>query len=249
MRRSRAVIIVLVSAACFATLAVLTRLAYQQGGRPLPLLVWRFAIAATVMGGYLLIRQPAALRAGLRDLPRYAALSLTGYGAASLCFFFALRHASASVVTVLLYAYPAIVAGIDAALEHQRIGRARVAAIALTFAGCALAAGLFDARQVVSVPGVVLALGAALGYALFTLLSERLTPGRPRLVLMTYTFALAALAVCAVALVTGESLDPGGWSSALWLILVLIVSIPTFTAVVLFLRGVKELGAPQAALV
>jgi drug/metabolite transporter (DMT)-like permease len=240
---------VVVSSACFATLAVLARLAYAEGGRPLPLLTWRFAVAAAVMATFLALRQRSALVAGVRDIPRYALLSLTGYGAASICFFFALRHLSASVGTLLLYAYPAIVAVIESVLDHQRLPVSRVVAVALTFAGCALAAGLLDSAVVVNVPGVLLALGAASAYALFTLLSSRLIADRSRLVLMTYTFGISAIGIGVVTLLAGESLVPTGWTPQLWLILGLMVLLPTYAAVVLFLSGIRALGPSRASLI
>lgn len=249
MRRSTALIAVVVSSACFATLAVLARLAYAEGGRPLPLLTWRFAVAAAVMATFLALRQRSALVAGVRDIPRYALLSLTGYGAASICFFFALRHLSASVGTLLLYAYPAIVAVIESVIDHQRLPASRVVAVALTFAGCALAAGLLDSAVVVNVPGVLLALGAASAYALFTLLSSRLIADRSRLVLMTYTFGISAIGIGVVTLLAGESLVPTGWTPQLWLILGLMVLLPTYAAVVLFLSGIRALGPSRASLI
>lgn len=249
MQRRAALLAVVASSACFATLAVLARLAYAEGGRPLPLLTWRFAIASSLMTAYLLVRQPSALTAGLKDIGRFAALSLTGYGGASICFFFALRYASASVVTVLLYAYPALVTFARSLLDRRRVRLPQLAALLLAFVGCALAAGVMGGATVVTLPGVLLAIGAAVGYALFTLLSERLVGQRPRLVLMAYTFGLSALGVGALTLLTGESLSPAGWSLTLWGLLALIVLLPTFAAVLLFLGGIRHLGAPQAALV
>lgn len=249
MRLRNALIVTVASSACFSTLAVLARLAYDAGGRPLPMLAWRFAVAAVLMAAFLAIRQRSALIAGFADLGRYAALSLTGYGAASICFFFALRTISASVATVLLYAYPAMVVIIEATVRRERVSGSRVAAVGLTFAGCALAAGLLDSEIIVNVGGVLLAIGAALGYAIFTVLSGRLSASRSRLVLMTYTFGISAVGIAVVTLLAGESLSPAGWSLRLWLILLLIVLVPTYAAVVLFLRGVRELGPARAALV
>lgn len=248
MRRDFALPAVIASSACFATLAVLTRLAYAEGGRPLPMLAWRFAVAGGLMAAYLALKTPRALRDGLTDVPRFAALSLTGYGAASVCFFFALQHASASVVTVLLYAYPAMVTFASALLKRESPGARRLAAILLTFAGCALAAGTLEPGVRVRPIGVVLALGAAAGYALFTLLSERMV-ARPRLVLMTYTFGLSAVGISVVALLVGEPLSVAGWSGELWILLGLIVALPTVAAVLLFLQGVRALGATRTALV
>ena len=248
MKRGAAIVAVLVSAACFATLAVLAVLAYEQGARPLPLLAWRFSIVAALMAAYLAWRRPGELTAHLRCLPRYAALSLSGYGAASVCFFFALRYASASVVAVLLYTYPALVALAAVALHGERLTGRHVLALATTFAGCVAVVGLLDSRASVSVTGVLLGLGAAVGYATFSVLSSRVVAGQGRLVVMTYTFGLSAMGAVGVALLAGESLSPSGWTPVLWALLGVIVVVPTFAAVVLYLHGVRVLGASHAAL-
>ena len=44
------------------TLAVLTPLAYREGGEPLPLLAWRFVFAALLLGGLATLRERRALR-------------------------------------------------------------------------------------------------------------------------------------------------------------------------------------------
>ena len=51
MNRRGSLIAVVVSAACFGTLAVLTPLAYDAGATPLPLLAWRFLFAALLLAG------------------------------------------------------------------------------------------------------------------------------------------------------------------------------------------------------
>ncbi|MCL4078486.1 DMT family transporter [Coriobacteriia bacterium Es71-Z0120] len=249
MSRRLALVAVIVSAACFGTLGVLASLAYRQGMQPLPLLAWRFALVSVLMGAYQALKDPAALIAGAKDWWRYAALSITGYGAASVCYFFALKHASASIVAVLLYTYPAIVAALSAAFLHERLTGARVGAIALTVAGCAFVVQAFSPGARAEVAGIVLGLGAGLGYAVFNVLSYRWLPGRSRLVLMTYTFAVSAVAIGALCVLTGTDLSPAGWSPAAWGLLAAIVAVPTVAAVLLYLGGIRRLGASQAAIV
>ncbi len=248
MPRRSALVTVLVSAACFATLAVLAVLAYESGARPLPLLAWRFGIAALALAGFLAWRRPGALRAGVAEVPRYALLSLTGYGAASLCFFFALRHASASVVTVLLYTYPAMVSVASAALDREQLGVRRLVALLLTFVGGALAVGIIGDVVRVRPAGVALGLGAAVGYAAFSLLSARLLGSRSRLVPMAYMFGMSSVGIGILALAVGEPLSPVGWTPTVWALLAAIVAIPTLAAVLLYLHGIERLGAPRAAI-
>ncbi len=249
MSRRAALAAVVVSAACFGTLGVLASLAYRQGMQPMPLLAWRFALVAALLGAYQAVRDPSPLFAGISDLWRYAALSITGYGAASMCYFFALKHASASIVAVLLYTYPAIVALLSAAFLREALTPVRAAAILLTVLGCAFVVQAFAPGVRADLVGVVLGVGAGLGYAVFNVLSFRWLPGRSRLVLMTYTFALSALAIGVACLLTGQDLSPARWTASGWALLLAIVAIPTVAAVVLYLGAIRRLGAAQAAIV
>jgi len=249
LNRRPALVAVVVSAACFGTLAVLAPLAYAEGARPLPLLAWRFALVTLLMAGYQMLRDPAKLLAGRSDAPSYVLMSFTGYGAASLCFFFALEHASASVVAVLLYTYPAIVSVLSSVFLKERFTAQRALAIVLTFMGCALVVGLFSEQVSVDLVGLLLGLGAALGYSTFNMLSHRVMARQPRAVVMTYTFGFSAVAMTLASLATGESLMPAEWTAGAWALLIAIVLVPTFAAIVLYLQGIRSLGPSQAAIV
>lgn len=239
---------VVASAACFGTLGVLANLAYARGAEPLPMLAWRFALVTTLMVVYQALRDRRALRVGFSDVGRFAALSLTGYGAASLCFFFALKFAPASVVAVLLYAYPALVTLAGWALDGRRPDGWRMAALVGTFIGCILVLDPFGAGAVRPL-GVVLGFGAALGYAAFNVLSHRWMSRSPRSVLMAYTFGISAVVVSLLGVATGSPPLPVDWPVEVWALVGAIVLVPTFAAVVLYLEGIRGLGPSQAAIV
>ena len=253
--RRGALVAVVVSAVCFGTLAVLAPLAYRAwpGGvseaEPLTLLAWRFLLAAAVMAGYLALRDRRQLRVTRTELLRFAVLAMTGYGAASVCFFFALQHAPAAIVSVLLYAYPVLVAIASAVLFGEAFGPVRVAGAIAAGIGCVLVLDPFSAHGGVDGVGVLLGLGAAVGYSAFSLLSHRWMGGSSRLVLMTYTFGFAGLIAAALAFATGAGMSVAGWSTTLWTLLAAIIAVPTFAAVVLYLQGIRGLGAAQAALI
>lgn len=249
MTRRSAVIAVIASAACFATLGILTKWAFLHGAEPMSLLAVRFAIAAAVMAVMQLVRDPQGMRVTRGDLLRFLALALTGYGAASLCYSYAVRMIGASVTTVLLYTYPALVSVIGWLVLKEAFPPKRIAAVVLTFAGCALVADVFATGTRVNVGGLALGLGAALGYAVFNVLSYRSLDRTPRLTLMAYTFAFSAVGLGAVAAATGSLAKVAAWDGFAWLAVVLIVAVPTFTAVMLYLGGIKRMGAAQAAVV
>jgi drug/metabolite transporter (DMT)-like permease len=239
----------LVSSACFGTLAVFTSLAYERGALPLQLLSWRFFLAAVLLGGYLAITDPRKLRAPFGDVGKYAIISIGGYGAASICFFFALTYADAGVVSILLYTYPAMVVLAERLLFGVPLDAGRAGALALTFAGCLLVVAPFTGDVHVGLPGVVLGLGAAAAYTLFGMVSHRRLPGRPRTTLMVYLFFFTSLMAGAAALLTSTPLGVASWDAVTWALLAGIVLLPTFVAILLYLRAIHGLGAGQAAIV
>lgn len=253
MKRSKALFSVAIGALCFSTLAILTQLAYRVGIKPLPLLAWRFFLAAIVITLLAIQRNPSALRVPKRDLTRYLLLSWFGYGASSLAFFFALKHADSSVVSAILYAYPALVAMGATVLFREPFSKQKGASIALVALGCVLVVGLFSSAHVhVDAKGILFAFLSAVAYAAFNLMSQRWLPGRSSMTMMSFMFLFASVAfialTCAVdgphALVTAAD-----WSVRSWLIMGAIVIFPTVLAILLYMRGVRQLGASDAAIV
>lgn len=249
MTRRTSLVAVIVSAACFATLGILTKFAFAGGADPQSLLTWRFTIAAVVMGAIQLVRAPREMRVTLSDLGRFSLLALSGYGFASMCYAFAVREIGASVTTVLLYTYPAIVTVIGRVFLREPLPPRRIAAVVLTFAGSALVADVFAGTGSVTLRGLALGLGAGLGYAVFNVLSYRVLDRRPRLVIMAYTFAISAIGIAVVTTLTTGFPATTAWTMGAWVSLGFIVLIPTFAAVLLYLGGIKGMGAPQAAVI
>ena len=247
--RRAAVFAVVASAACFATLGILQRWAYQHGAEPMSLLAVRFALAAAVMAIAQALRDPSSLRVTRADLGRFLAMSVTGYGAASLCYAFAVRMIGPSVTTVLLYTYPALVSVIGWLFLSEAFPPRRMAAVALTFVGCALAAGVFAPGNRIAALGIALGLAAGLGYAVFNVLSFRTMRRTPRLTLMAYTFAMSAVEMALAAAVAHTLPSVAGWDLMAWGAVGLMVAIPTTAAILLYLGGVQRMGAPQAAVV
>jgi drug/metabolite transporter, DME family len=247
--RRAAVLAVVASAACFATLGILQRWAYLHGAEPMSLLAVRFAAAAAVMGGVQALRDPGSLRVSRGDLLRFLAMSVTGYGAASLCYAFAVRMIGPSVTTVLLYTYPALVSVIGWLFLSESFPPRRIAAVGLTFAGCALAAGVFAPGGAIAPLGIALGLAAGLGYAVFNVLSYRTMRRTPRMTLMAYTFAFSAVEMAVAAGVSHTLPTVVGWDPAAWGTVALMVAVPTFAAIMLYLGGIQRMGAAQAAIV
>ena len=252
MKRTKALVSVASSALCFGTLAVLTPMAYAAHVEPLPLLAWRFFFAAIVIAALAYRRNKDAFKVPKRDLARYFALSMFGYGASSLAYFIALKHAGSAVVTSLLYAYPAIVALAAMVFFKEKMNRSKIIAILAVAAGCSLVVGLFGGKVSAEPLGIALALLSALCYAAFNLMSQRWLPGRSSMTMMSFTFGFSAVLFVILSLIAGGPallFSATDWSARAWLLMVLIIIFPTVVAILLYLRGVRQLGASEAAIV
>ncbi len=139
------------------------------------------------------------------------------------------------LAALLVATVPLWLLGIDAGLNHARLGLAPVAGLALGLAGVALLSGVGGRSGGFSVVGVVIILGAAAMWALGTIMARRVTlPSSPALAsAMQLLSGGAALLVLAAA--TGEfgSLHLAQVSVRSWLALgylIVMGSIVAFSA-------------------
>ncbi|MGI8686545.1 MAG: DMT family transporter [Acidimicrobiales bacterium] len=131
--RASGVGLIAVSAASFGAMAIFARLAYDGGADITAVLFLRFAIAAPCMAVLLRLRGQPWPRG--RVLAGLVAMGGIGYVGQSLSYFTALTLASASLVALLLYAYPAIVTVLSAVLFGVRLTPVRIGAPVLALAG------------------------------------------------------------------------------------------------------------------
>lgn len=245
---ARGIALVVASALAFGVLPILGKLAYAAGVGTLPLLAWRYGIAALLFS--LLLRGRS---------PRWPVrLRLWAIGAVfvvnSLTYFVALRTVSASVVALLLYCYPVIVTLLAAAAGLERLTLRSLAVALLAFTGCAFAAnadlgsilGGGSGRPLLGVePGVLFALGAALVFASYIVISSRFAADVPAPVLAQHLAQTSALVCIGLALASGGIALPG--SPRAWLPVAGIAVVSTVIALLAFLAGMALIGPTRAS--
>src|SRR3954451_16973744 len=137
---SRGALLCFASAAAFGAMAIFGKLAFDDGVSTGTLLAARFVFAATLLWGLLLARGAASsLRAlGRRDVALALGLGACGYALQAGCYFLALARIDASLLSLLLYTYPAVVTVAAVVLGRERLEARRVTALALVSAGLVL---------------------------------------------------------------------------------------------------------------
>jgi drug/metabolite transporter (DMT)-like permease len=238
----------LASAAAFGAMGIFGKLAYDEGATVGTLLATRFVLAAALFWLFV------ALAGGTRDLralPRRdigiaLALGAVGYSAQAGGYFAALERLDASLLSLLLYTFPAIVTVAAIALGRERASLRTALALALASTGLVLVLAGAGAGELDPL-GTALGLGAAVVYSAYILTSEGVAARVGPLALSTLVCTGAATTLTIGAAAAGD-LDPGGVSAEGfgWLAGIAVVS--TVGAVGLFFAGLARVGPTAASI-
>ena len=186
---------IIAAAALWGCIGVFLKLLTAAGLSSMDGVALRSAVAALLYGLFL----AATDRKALKIQPRHW-YYFFGSGVCSLvffnwCYFSAISTSSMSVAAVLLYTSPVFVTLLSALFFRERITSHKVAALALTFAGCVLVTGLLPlGQQSVSYLTILYGLGAGFGYALYSIFGKLALRQYASSPVTFYTFLFAALA-------------------------------------------------------
>jgi drug/metabolite transporter (DMT)-like permease len=241
-------VLCLASAVAFGAMAAFGKLAYANGATVGTLLTVRFVLAAALLWALILAGGGAggvrALHA--RDVGVALALGGIGYAAQAGCFFAALERIDASLLSLLVYTFPAIVAVASIALGRERVNGRRMTALGLAFGGLALVvagAGVGGLEPL----GAALGLGAAVVYSTYILVGEGIAARMgPRI--LTALVCTGAAASLTLGSTLAGALRPGELTLAGWGWLACIAVVCTVAAVSLFLAGLARVGATTASI-
>jgi drug/metabolite transporter (DMT)-like permease len=245
---SRGAVLCLISAAAFGAMGIFGKLAFDDGATAGTLLTSRFAIASIALWVLMLIKGSGSQLRGIRrrDLAIALGLGACGYALQAGCYFVALEHLDASLLSLILYTFPAIVTVAAVALGRERLDRRRVLALGLVSTGLVLILGTVGASNVNGI-GVALGLGAAFTYSTYILTSDGVATRVPPLTLATLVCTGAATSLTIGSLLTGQ-LHPGEVTLAGWGWLACIAAVSTVGAITLFFAGLSRVGPTSASI-
>ena len=239
----RGPLLVAVGACGFGTISTLVTLATGAGVPLLSVVFWRYALAVPV-----LIAGAAFVGALRLDRHAVKTMALAGLGQTLIAVLTlsALRYISVATLAFLFYTFPAWVALRAAILRTERLTGTRLFSLLLSFSGVGIMVG-WPGAEAVHPLGAGLALTAAVVYALFIPLIDRLREGVSAVVATAWVAVGALLIFLAAAVVTKGLVVPSTAMS--WLYIVGLGTVSTALAFTLFLRGLQVVGPVMASIV
>jgi drug/metabolite transporter (DMT)-like permease len=235
---------VLASAVAFGCMPIFGKEAFEAGVGVATLLFVRFAMAAPVLWLGVALHSGSFPRERGPVL-RALALGAFGYSMQAGLYFLALERMDASVLSLILYSYPALVTGAAILLRRESASRRRLVALVSASGGLVLVlagAGIGS----LDLAGCALGAGAALTYTTYILVSDGVTKTLEPLPLAALVSTGAMVTLGLVAAATGSldfGFEPAGW---FWVGMASLVS--TVGAVVLFFSGMSKVGPSSAAI-
>lgn len=233
-RLTSGVLLIIVSAVSFGVMPIIARFAYAAGDDLFTLLFLRFTFATLIMFGLCWITGTPLPRG--KALLAAAGLGAVLYVGQSLCYFLALTVAPASLVALLLYLYPGLVAIGASVFFHERFTLAKWIALALAIIGAVLMIGFVPGGTGI---GVALGIGASVIYSIYILLSSRLLRDVHPIAASTVVIASTALVYAVIALARGPVMPT---SASGWLVIVALAVVSTVVAIGTFFAGLERLG-------
>jgi len=238
MKQMTGILLIVISAASFGTLAIFGRLLYADGLDTFTMLFLRFGLAALLMTVILLLRKENFPRGKI--LLQLIGMGAWGYVGQSYSYLTAIKYASAGLVALLLYLYPTFVFILSLIFLREKVTWVKIVAILVALIGTALTVDPAGGYLV----GILLAIAAAMIYSIYIIVGTNVMKHVSAVQSSLVIFASAGAVYGILTAVNGlhlPSTDSG------WLSLVGIVLIATVIPVAAFLTGLERIGPTHAA--
>jgi drug/metabolite transporter (DMT)-like permease len=239
MNRIIGIILIVISAASFGSLAIFGYIAYADGIDIFTLLFLRFSLSAILMGGLLILRhEPLPDRS---ILVRLIGMGAIGYVGQSFSYLTAIKFASSGLVALLLYLYPVFVALLSSIFLHEKITRIKALALAIALTGVALTVDPEGGQ----LPGILLAISAAVIYSIYIIVGTGVMQKVSALQSSTVIFASTGF-IYGILMFINRPHFPSSVNG--WAVVTGMVIVATVIPVVAFLAGLKRIGPTNASM-
>jgi drug/metabolite transporter (DMT)-like permease len=232
----------------WGTSATLARTVFRDLHVPaLTVVELRLFIASALLGPWLAIRHPEALKVRREDWPYFLLLGVFGVATVQGSYYYSISVLGVGLSILIQYLAPSLVVLYEVMRGH-RLRRATLVAVVGALLGTALLVGNADAAKIHAAPWQwAVGFSAALWFAFYILFSKRgLTRYRPETVLF-YTFVIAGT-VWAFKTPPWKILA-AGYGRTEWLLFLTLGVFSTLVPFSLFYGGLKRMRASEAGIV
>ena len=193
MNGKKSALCVLTAGMLWGCMGILVRTMNGGGFTSLEVTAFRSLVTAVLMLAGMTIFKRKELKVKWKDLWCFVGTGILSVAFFNVCYFTCMHYATLSVAAILLYTAPSFVMVFSYFLFKEKIGRRKLIALALAFAGCVLTSGGLGGAKLSTI-GLLTGLGAGLGYALYSIFGKyAIKRGYSSYTITTYTFLFALI--------------------------------------------------------
>ena len=192
------------------------------------------------------VRDRSVFRVQRRHLKYFFGTGVVSVVLFTACYFSCQRICSLAAASILLYTAPSFVVLLSAVLWRETVTREKLLALALTFLGCAFVCGAFSGSLSVSLPGLLLGLGAGFFYALYSIFGRYALAHYSPLTVTLWTFLFAGPA--SLALVRPDELAAAFSLPEVWCVALALAALSTALPYILYTWGLAHVEPGRASI-
>ena len=190
-KRAPAAIAILAAAALWGVIGLWNRKLMAAGLSPFSIVVVRNLGGCALLVLFFLLKDRSVFRVERRHLKYFFGTGVVSVVLFTVCYFSCQKLCSLAVASILLYTAPSFVVLLSAVLWKEPVTGKKLLALLLTLIGCACVCGVFSGGLSVTLPGVLLGLGAGFFYALYSVFGRYALAHYPPLTVTVWTFLFA----------------------------------------------------------
>ena len=241
------------AASLWGTSATLARFVFRDRHVPaLTAVELRLTIAVAILGPWLALRRPGALRIARSDWGYFLALGLFGVAAVQGTYYYAISVLGVGLAILIQYLAPALIVAYGA-LRGVRVRSATVVALASALAGIALLVTNVDPASLRAHPlharplDWAVGFGSTLSFAFYVVFSKRGLQHYAAETVLFYTFLVAGIFWAVVT--PPWRIAAAGYGADLWMMFAALGVFSTLVPFYLFNTGLRRLSAAEAGII
>lgn len=192
--KKAAPLLVIIAGCLWGSMGIFVRGLSSYGFTSLEIGALRVFGALLFLGVGIFLYNKKLLCVRLKDLWCFVGTGIISIVFFNYCYFTTIQLTSLSVAAVLLYTAPVFVTLMSIFLFKEKFHMRKLAALILAFVGCVLVTGILSEKLTLTTGGILLGLGAGLGYALYSIFGRyAIQRGYESLTISFYTFLFACI--------------------------------------------------------
>lgn len=237
---------ILAAAALWGVIGLWNRNLMAGGFTPTDIVVARNFGGMLLLVAVFAIKDRSVFRVRREHLKYFLGTGVVSVMFFTMCYFTCQKICSLAVASILLYTAPSFVVLLSAVLWKEPVTKRKLLALVLTLAGCALVCGVFAEDMTVTMPGILLGLGAGFFYALYSIFGRYALAHYSSMTVTVWTFIFAGPASLVL-------LRPARMAAALaaprmWLLAAGLVVFSTVAPYILYTRGLAQVESGRASI-